>query len=168
MTKTRLGDLCCHYQTGRSYIVSGEGKNRVYGYRNGVQCNLGDIERSEWVKMVKHAIQMAGEQELFTHLLDYLDEHNHSKEASKELEFQALQMHAARLFDNEEWVDFLEFNQKYRPNIIVSTMIVRVKPDCCKKVGTITKAMLDAHSKPDDLICCPHCGRWTHFKVISA
>ena len=49
--------LRCHFQTGRSYVISGEGRNRVYGFRSGVQCDLGDIEKSEWIRMVKEQHQ---------------------------------------------------------------------------------------------------------------
>ena len=49
MNEYTFSDLRCYYQTGRSYVVSGEGRNRVYGYRTGVQCELGDIERDEWI-----------------------------------------------------------------------------------------------------------------------
>ena len=35
MSEISFADLRCRFQTGRSYIVSGEGRNRVYGYRSG-------------------------------------------------------------------------------------------------------------------------------------
>lgn len=69
MADISFADLRCHYQTGRSFVVSGEGRSRIYGYRNGVRCNLGDIEQTEWCQMVKDAIQSAGEQMLFKNLL---------------------------------------------------------------------------------------------------
>ena len=62
--------LRCHFQTGRSYVISGEGRNRVYGFRSGVQCDLGDIEKSEWIRMVKEHISRQGEEELHQHLLE--------------------------------------------------------------------------------------------------
>ena len=53
MLDVSFSDLRCRFQTGRSYVVSGIGRNRIYGYRNGVMCQLGDIERSEWIEMVR-------------------------------------------------------------------------------------------------------------------
>lgn len=35
-------DLRIKYSTGRSYVISGTGRNRKYGYRTGKMCNLGD------------------------------------------------------------------------------------------------------------------------------
>ena len=68
MSEISFADLRCRFQTGRSYIVSGEGRNRVYGYRNGVQCALGDLERSQWSEMASDLIERKGEQELYKKL----------------------------------------------------------------------------------------------------
>ena len=72
MSELSFAALRCRYQTGRSYVVSGEGRNRIYGYRNGVQCDLGDIERKDWCEMVRELIQREGEQELYQQLLQHL------------------------------------------------------------------------------------------------
>lgn len=167
MSEIAFEDLRCHYQTGRSYVISGEGRNRVYGYRHGIQCNLGDIERSEWMQMVRDMIGLEGEQILHQQLLQYLKEHNYAKESSKELGFSALQLHAARIFDNETWVDFLKFNRKYRHEIASSAKRDWIVSECCAKPVEITIAMLDAHKLIDDRICCPHCGRWTHYELMT-
>ena len=53
MSEISFANLRCRFQTGRSFLVSGEGRNRVYGYRNGVQCALGDLERSQWSEMAR-------------------------------------------------------------------------------------------------------------------
>ena len=168
MADLNFDDLRCHYQTGRSYVISGEGRNRVYGYRNGVKCNLGDIEQIDWCQMVKDAIQTAGEQMLFKNLLQHLRDHNYAKESAKELEFKALQLHASRIFDNQEWVDFLKFNSRYRPEVVATTRLASVIPRCCKKPGVITQLMLDSSKHKANRICCPHCGRWVHYETTTA
>lgn len=167
MSDLSYADLRCHYQTGRSYVVSGEGRNRVCGYRTGVQCNLGDIEQKEWCEMVKELIQRKGEQELYKQLLQHLKDHNYAKESIRELEFKALQLHASRIFDNEAWVDFLKFNRKYRPEVASSARLVWIVPECCKKSGEITRTMLDSHKHIDNRVCCPHCGRWAHYEILT-
>lgn len=133
-----FSDLCLHFQTGRAYIISGQGRNRVYGYRSGVQCNLGDIDSSDWVRMVKDVISREGEQ----------------------------QLHAARIFDNEAWVDFLRFNRKYRPDVVTSARLVRIRPMCCKMPGEITQTMLEQH-KSTNTAPCPHCGRWAEYELMT-
>ena len=133
--KTTFAALRCHFQTGRSYVISGVGRNRVYGFRSGVQCDLGDIEKSEWVRMVKEHISRQGEDELHQQLLQHLKDQNYAKESRAEIEFKALQYHAARIFDNEEWVDYIRFNQQYRPGVIGTARLVPIIPDCCKTAG---------------------------------
>ena len=61
MPDVSFADLRCRFQTGRSYVVSGTGRNRIYGYRTGVMCQLGDIERSDWIQMVKDLICRSGD-----------------------------------------------------------------------------------------------------------
>ena len=161
-----FSDLRLHFQTGRAYIISGEGRNRVYGYRSGVQCNLGDVDSADWVRMVKNVISREGEQQLYQQLLQHLKDHNYAKETKSELEFNALQLHAARIFDNEAWVDFLRFNRKYRPDVAVSARLVRIRPICCKMPGEITQTMLEQH-KSTNTAPCPHCGRWAEYELMT-
>lgn len=166
MQQPNFADLRCHYQTGRSYVISGEGRNRVYGYRTGIQCDLRDIERSEWCELVRNLIQQSGEQKLYGQLLEWLKDHNYAKESKKELEFHALQLHADRIFDDERWVDFLKFNRKYRPEVALSARLVWIISECCRKPGEITQVMLDSRNH-DNRVCCPHCGRWAHYKILT-
>ena len=69
MSEFTFLDLRCRFQTGRSFVVSGKGRNRIYGYRNGVQCALGDLERSKWCELAREMIDLKGEQELHKQLL---------------------------------------------------------------------------------------------------
>ena len=68
MSERTFEDLRVHYGTGRAYTISGKGRDRVMGYRVGMQCNLGDIEVSQWIAMVKELIVQTGEQELYEQL----------------------------------------------------------------------------------------------------
>ena len=167
MSELTFSLLRCHFQTGRSFVVSGEGRNRVLGYRRGVQCDIGDVEQSEWTQMVRDVINREGEQKLFQQLLQHLKDHNYAKETKAELEFHALQLHASRIFDNEAWVDFLDFNRRYRPEVAASARLVWIRSECCKKPGEITQTMLDSHKHIDNRVCCPHCGRWAHYEIMT-
>ena len=162
MADNSFEGLRCHYQTGRSYAISGEGRYRIYGYRSGVMCDLGDIERSEWCRMVMTVIQRKGEQKLYQQLLQHLKDHNYAKESIKELEFKALLLHADRIFDNEAWVDYLQFNQKYRPDTASSTRLVLISPECCIIPGYMTLARYELNKTNN---YCPHCGRWTRISL---
>lgn len=89
------------------------------------------------------------------------------KAPQTDLEFLALHLHASRIFDNEAWVDFLKFNRKYRPEIASSAKLVWIIPECCKKPGEVTQAILDFHKHIGNRSCCPHCGRWVRFKFYT-
>jgi hypothetical protein len=167
MRELTFDDLLCRHFTGRSYIQSGEGRNRVCGYRVGVQCSLGDIEQSEWFRMVRELIERKGEQHLYEQLLEYLTEHNYTRSTKIQLERKALELHADRIFDNEAWVGFLEFNQKYPPEVAASTKVVHIRTECCGEPGAIPQTQLDSCKHLDDRVRCPHCGRWAHYEILT-
>lgn len=159
-------DLRVHYGTGRSYTISGEGRNRVLGYRVGKKCNAGDIEVSEWCTLVKDAIEKAGEKDLYSQLHAFMSERNYIKAAKSALEEEALELHAARIFDNQEWVYFIDFNEQYRPHVLESVKVVTVLPECCKVPGRITRAGLERHGSGEEMNYCPHCKKWTGIRVV--
>lgn len=154
-------ELCPHYDTGSSYVISGTGKDKVVGYRNGVHCNLGDIEIREWEDKVRTLIAEAEEWDLYDALYQHIKERFYScTKRTQDIEHKALKHYAARIFDDPLWVDFIAFNARYRPEVLKRTELVSVKTACCKKYGHITKARFDASDKET---FCPHCGRWSEI-----
>ena len=61
--------LRVHYYTGRSCLISGEGRNKVFGYRHGVMTDIGDLPEAEWTRLAKQLIRQSGEQELYLSLI---------------------------------------------------------------------------------------------------
>ena len=57
-----FADLRVHYYTGRSYLISGEGRDKVFGYRHGVMTDIGDLPEAEWTRLAKQLIRQSGEQ----------------------------------------------------------------------------------------------------------
>lgn len=167
MSELTFEDLRIHYGTGRAYTISGKGRDRVMGYRVGMQCNLGDIEVSEWIAMVKELIVQSGEQELYEQLYTHMKEHNYRKATRSELEQEVLELHAARIFDDPLWVDFIPFNKRFRPQVLQSVRLIWVKNTCCRKPGQVTQVLLEAQAGRDT-ICCPYCGRWTEFEIMTS
>ena len=51
------------------------------------------------------------------HLLEWEKLYGFSRD-SKEAKQMALELHAARIFDNIEWCDYTAFNEKYRPEVL--------------------------------------------------
>jgi hypothetical protein len=160
-------DLRVRFGTGRSYIISGTGKDRVWGYRIGMQCKLGDIEISEWTAMVRGLIEQKGEQELYQQLLTFLKERNYAKAPKSKLEQEALKLHAARIFDDPLWVNFIPFNERFRPEVLRTVKLVSVMSECCKKEGKITEARYLSGGSSCNENYCPHCGRWTQITLVN-
>lgn len=72
-----FADLRVHYYTGRSYLISGEGRDKVFGYRHGVMTDIGDLPEAEWTRLAKQLIRQSGEQELYQQLFAWEREQSH-------------------------------------------------------------------------------------------
>ena len=151
-------------KTGRSYLISGDGRNRKYGFRSCVSCKLGDIEQSEWQQMMRDLIHRSGEDKLFDQMLTWLKEHNYCSDTEKQLESKASELHSMRILENAAWVDFIKFNQRFRPQILDGIPIAYVRTECCNELFITTQALLkNAHN---GTTCCQICGRWSPFVIL--
>lgn len=110
-------DIYAHYGTGRA-ITKGTGRDKTYTYRHGIGTNVGDIEETVWCEVVKRLIIRANEQTLFRCVKEWTKENNRLWRNMKELEIEALKLHARRIFDDSDWCDYIAFNKKYRPEIL--------------------------------------------------
>ena len=127
-----------------------------------VDTRRGYIEMSKWQSMVRELIRETGEEELFQQLLEWTRERIPWLKTEKERENYALAQHASRIFDKEEWVDFVTFNRKYRPARLASAGLVPVEADCCGKEFITTLAQIQ---NGIGTVCCPYCGRFSNYKM---
>lgn len=116
--KLTFVDLRKHYDTGRSYTISGSGRDRKTGYRQGVMTDIGDIELSDWKKLVYMLIERAGEEKMQRCLYEWVKDNIPWLHNDKDREAKALEMHTMRLFDNPKWTNYEAFNGKYRPELL--------------------------------------------------
>lgn len=159
-------NLSYQYGTGCAYTISGEGRNRVTGYRTGVETKLGDIEISEWMDLMQGLIEKSGELALNGALIEWLAEHNYRKASKSEIAREAMELHSNRIFDNEEWVDFLPFNRRYRPEALSGIETVEVFTACCQQWGTVTRRRLEwDRSIYGKRVSCPICGRLSEYQT---
>ena len=107
-------DLSVHFFTGRSILLSGTGRDKMYSYRSGVMTDVGDIELSRWRELVHGLIEKAHEQTLHEQLLKWVKDCCPFQHTREEIETYALEIHASRLFDNPKWAAYDEFNRRYR------------------------------------------------------
>ena len=158
-------DLSCHYGTGRAVLLSGEGRNKVYGYRHGVMCALGDIERSEWQRLMKELIHHSGEDALHHQLAAWIRENTYLHRDMAGFEQDVLVLHSMRIFDNPLWVDFIPFSQKYRPDALHGISVVTACTECCGTPFLTTQARIEHDGK--DTTHCGICGRWSPYQILS-
>lgn len=160
VAELKIEDVRFMYGTGRAIYISGSGRDKVYDYRNGCMTKLGDIEESEWQALMKFLIARDGEQELFKQFLAWETEHNFCDSTRKTLERDTQIKHSMRLFDDPKWVDFVRFNQRYRPEVLEKVTLIGIITDCCGCPDVQTEELVDEWPK----VTCPKCGTYTTFK----
>ena len=112
--------LNARYGTGIGWTEKKNGEKRNI-YRHGIATELGDIEVSPWQRLVQLLIERENETGLFLQLKQWLGERCvWCQTDKKELHNYALKLFVARMFDNPEWVDYIQFNRRYRPEIITA------------------------------------------------
>ncbi len=158
-------DLRFQGGTGRAILLSGTGRDKKYGYRRGVYCKLGDIEQSEWMRLMRELIERSHEEQLHRQLLCWHKEHSYLKETSEQIAFSVLVKHSMRLFDDPNWVDYIKFNQRYRPEILADVAVAKVRSACCSETFLTTQALLG--NSFNGTTCCQICGRWSEYEIIS-
>lgn len=121
LQKLTFSQIRIRFKTGRSYIISGSGRNRKCGYRLGCMTEIGNIEYSHWSQLIQYMIQRDNEQQLQENLLNWIKENCPWLHTQAEQKDYALQLHAARIFDCKEWVDYEKFNKLYRPEVLEDT-----------------------------------------------
>lgn len=159
-------DLACKSKSFR-VKTEGTGREKVLIPRRGIICKLGDLTEEEWIEKIEWLITEANEWELQRQLVEWVKSYPWIYARDKEIvRIEALSHHSNRIFDNVLWVDFVKFNQKYRPEVLKNTDLVWVVNDCCGKAGMITRARFEASVCRDDkrINCCPICGRWSLFR----
>lgn len=158
-------NLRARYGTFRSYVIRGEGRNRVYGSRVGVMTNLGDLEQKEWRQLAQQLIRENGETQLQAELLVWIPEHMPWLHTKAEQEQYSLELHMARIFDDPVWADYIPFNRKYRPEVLDSARLTWILTECCQTPAEVTEEQLQrAGEGSENTIRCPICGRWSKFQ----
>ena len=111
-------DISHMYGTGRSFTYMKNASEKIVKYRHGVMTKIGDIEESVWEEIVMRLIKCENEEMLFNQLLEWIKTTLCWARDDKEARNYALKLFSARIFDNVQWVDYYQFNRKYRPEKI--------------------------------------------------
>lgn len=157
-------DLRVHFGVFHSTNISRIPRKKVIVTKECVKTNIGEIEISEWKKLIKETIREAGEEELFQNLYDWALKGCVWLRNDSEREYHALELHAMRIFENREWAGFVGFNREFRPGFIDESLLVTIKTACCQKEGQVTQEHID---RTRERICCPYCGRFSEYERVS-
>lgn len=159
-----FSNICCRYRTGVD-TTTGSGVYKKHSYRHGVMTKLGDIEITVWTKIVEQLIEKNDEKWLFDVLVRWETKGDYINRTRKELWYLVLELYTSRIFDNPEWIDFISFNRKYRPDALKQVKIITVVNECCGLLGEVTQEQIN--SAFGGKIFCPHCSRRSIFEIIS-
>ena len=135
-------------------------KKRERG-RIGVQTDLGDILESVW----REAVERVALRDYESWLVDALEEWSTKLAfiASRgEARKYALELYSSGIFDNKQWVDYIAFNRKYRPDVVKDERFLTVMAECCKQPGEMTHERYEVGNTT-----CPICGRAAEVTITN-
>ena len=92
-------------------------------------------------------------------------EHNYSNQTETQLKQKALELHAGRIFDDREWVSYIPFHQRFRPQELEKAVLMWIETECCKRPGQVTKEQREKAVRMNERIICPHCGRLSGYRL---
>ena len=159
-----LSDITWRYGTFLPYST-GSGRNKTHSSRSGIATPIGDIQEDLWYQVAGQIAKRDGEEWLVDALTQWNKDHNYMNASPSELRKEALHSYSLRIYDDPRWVDFIPFNRRFRPEVLETARIVTVINDCCKVPGEVTQEQIDGAYLRQ--VCCPHCGRWSTFSILS-
>ena len=157
-------DVSVMYGTGKSFQVMVK-QEKTYYYRHGCMTKIGDIEQGDWKELIDYMIKRDHEELLFKQLYEWELADNYGARDSEELRHHVLDLHATRIFDCPYWVDYIAFNQRYRPEVLDKSDLVEVVFNCCQKQGFTTRQLHETQ-KWRRGVKCQYCGSYTDYKTI--
>lgn len=165
LQKLQYKDLKARYGTGRAYS-EGSGRNKKSWYRTGVMTKIGDIRLDVWIQAAQALIAKNDDEDLLSAVMEYR-ENDYSIPMHKDTKLvECLKDVLSRLVDNPEWIGFVPFNSKYRPELMKQVEIVKIFPACCNKWCDIPEAQI--LSSYDGRVHCPLCGAYTDYLTKKA
>lgn len=160
-----FADLAVCYHTGHAQLVRKEGRRNIRALHEGILTTVGEFEIPVWRQLIEELIERHGEQELQQQLLSWEREHNYSNQTETQLKQKALELHAGRIFDDREWVSYIPFHQRFRPQELEKAVLMWIETECCKRPGQVTKEQREKAVRMNERIICPHCGRLSGYRL---
>lgn len=158
------------YMHGTGIAIS-LGRDRMgekkYKYRHGVQTELGDIEDSVWMALVKKLIEKENGQKLYEQLLEWTKAENTVVNREEEdIVMSALSSYVSRINENKVWWDYIRFNAKYYPEKLEDPTLITVIPECCNTPCKVPPEQIRKWNG-EETVPCPRCNKGSFFKIAN-
>lgn len=111
-------DIRLMYHTGKFVRDYSSQDKKAGKYRVGVMTKLGDIEEKDWIRYAEELVRRNNEEALFKQLKNWYRETTPWLRDEKDLHRYSLECFVARIFDNPNWVDYVTFNRRHRPEVL--------------------------------------------------
>jgi len=111
-------DIRLMYHTGKFVRDYSSQDKKAGKYRIGVMTKLGDIEEMDWIRYAEELVRRNNEETLFKQLKSWYRQTTPWLRDEKDLHRYTLECFVARIHDNPNWVDFVAFNERYRPEVL--------------------------------------------------
>lgn len=111
VTSLSFSDIELRFRVGRGNTVRGIGSDVHYTYKHSVMTKVGEIEEETWYALVEYLIERDGEQDLFNRLLKWCEQEVEWLKTKKKIRRYALELHAARIFDDTKWCGYDTFRR---------------------------------------------------------
>ncbi len=111
-------DIRVHFGTGQFVRDHSSQDKKAGHYRNGMMTKVGDIEQSQWIEVAERLIHEKGDWEMFLKLKTWYKTTTAFFRNEKELHVYSLECFVAGIHNSSEWVDYVDFNKKYRPELL--------------------------------------------------
>jgi len=111
-------DIRLMYHTGKFVRDYSSQDKKAGKYRIGVMTKLGDIEEKDWIRYAEELVRRNNEETLFKQLKSWYRQTTPWLRDEKDLHRYTLECFVARIYDNPNWVDFVAFNERYRPEVL--------------------------------------------------
>ena len=111
-------DIRLMYHTGKFIRDYGSQDKKAGKYRIGVMTKLGDIEEKDCIRYAEELVRRNSEEDLFKQLKSWYRQTTPWLRDEKDLHRYTLECFVARIYDNPNWVDFVAFNERYRPEVL--------------------------------------------------
>ena len=106
-----FSDIELLHRVGRGQTVRGVGSDVRYVYKHSIATKVGEIEEEMWYSLIEYLIERDGEQKLFETLVEWCRQEVSWLKTKKAVRRYALELHAARMFDDKEWCGYTVFNE---------------------------------------------------------